>query len=621
MIETAVFRVFARSSLMAMLVALSACGGGGGSSAAPDDSAAGDNSDLQTVSEDILIGSYPILDTQPVNNSLMSSCASLPAPNSASTITGTVRYARVPITNSGLNYSASVRLPVRAVVVQAVDASGGQCSESVVASALTNGAGEYGLMVPENLVVCVEVRAQMIRDSQAGGGGASWDIQVSDNSNSNAPYYLVDSRVATPSDEPLRDLFAPSGVQEGSSNYTGARAAAPFAILDSVCEALDTVVAVDSDVQLPLLHLRWSVNNIAVSGAIEEGEIGGAFFRKLQIIDTSGNVLGFSNEIFLLGDEGSNTDEYDPHVINHEMGHYIANALFRSDGFGGEHLLGDRLDMRTAFDEGWSDAFSAIALDEVSPLVLDEPKIYRDSLGVNQSQTFRFSMDVNGPNLSGWYSESSVYSVIYNLFDSVNDGVVDTLSLNFQPIYDTLSSSSYQSSDAMLSIFSFINQLKLRTDNDLAIDTLLAEENFESINDDFGSGEEAQNNDIAFRDDVEPIYTPLVLGVGGTVCSNNQFGLVNKLSVTQFLQFDATENRNYTITVDPVTGSFSNGQAILDVFQRGSKLATAAAASPGAQIQRSLQFQGIVVLALYDSANGDVDAVDTSRRCFVVTVE
>ena len=71
-----------------------------------------------------------------------------------------------------------------------------------------------------------------------------------------------------------------------------------------------------------------------------------------------------SQHIALLADLTEDTDEFDQHVIAHEFGHYIEYNFSRADNIGGSHGLGDKLDPRVAFGEGFGYAFAAIVLND-----------------------------------------------------------------------------------------------------------------------------------------------------------------------------------------------------------------------------------------------------------------
>jgi hypothetical protein len=598
---------------------LSACGGGGGGGSSAPAEIDDTSSDLDQVLNSS--GGFPELAQLPVNNAAMDSCKSTAAIPTGSNITGVVEYQRVPLPvpfagSRGLDYANTVELPARGVVVQAVEAIGGSCSESVVATGLTNSRGEYGLTVPVNQPVCVEVRAQLYRD--ASNGGAGWDVQMVDNTNASAAYYLTDrSIIATSDEQPIRNFLAASGAEGGMSVYSAERAAAPFAILDTICEAIDTLVAVDAEIDLPTLLVNWSSNNVVAEGDVEAGEIGGAFYRATYLI-RGNTVTTVGHEIFLLGDEGVNTDEYDSHVITHEFGHFVTGALSRFDALGGEHFLGDSLDMRLAFEEGWADAFSAIALDGATTL-LTSPQIYRDSSGDNQGRAFYFSLD-NNPYNRGWYSESSVYSTLYNSFDSSNDSI-DTLSLGFASLYDVLTNAAYKNSAALLSVYTFFNRLKQLGADAVAIDMLLADEDIEPVVDDYGSNEDIANNDgMSAREDVFPLYHELLLNTDVTVCSNDQFGLANKLSVNQYLRFNAASSKTYRFEITPLSTS---AQALLELYQRGNLLGAESysASARGESLVADFTLSGEYVILLSDVNNADPESDAGGRRCFTVRVK
>ncbi|ARN75917.1 hypothetical protein [Oceanicoccus sagamiensis] len=613
-----------RVVLLLLPLVLVACGGGGGGG-----SGGGERSPVEEqppVEEldpaSFLDGGFSSVST-PENNSALTSCAALSPVPAESTLTGRVFYQRVPLTRFGLDYSAIISMPMRGVVVEAVDASNGQCSQTVLATTLANANGEYGLSVDANQAVCVQVRAQLFRDG--GSAGASWNIQLTDNTAGNAPYYLLDNTIATPAELPLRDLLAGAGVEAGFSDYTLPRSAAPFAILDSVCEALDTLVRADSDIEFPLLAIRWSeLNNAAEiesEQSIEQGDIGGSFYRQ-QFITRGAEIIASTHEIFLLGDEDSNTDEYDPHVITHEFAHYLTGSFGRYDALGGPHSIGDHLDLRLALEEGWADAFSGIALERAAEENAAVPSNYRNSLGIDQSRTSRFALDASSYAVAGWYSEASVASIMYNLFDTNNDGA-DELSLGFSPIFQTLTSPAYRSSDSLVSLFTFINQLKQQRTEDAAIDLLVASQDTEAVVDDFGSDEDIANNDIAADEDVATVYTALAIGSAIDICSNNQYGTVNKLAVNQFLLLDTEASKNYRFTVTPGNGVVGNGRAVVNVYRQGEEVTGRQALVDGSVLSFSQRLDGstryIMTLAHADYLEGLDETV--GRRCFSVLVE
>ncbi|MCR8924321.1 hypothetical protein NO559_16220 [Dasania sp. GY-MA-18] len=603
-------------SLIAVsLLLLQACGGGGGGGgsggSAPVAPAVGNNSSADK--HDAFSGGFKAIQTVINNNAAMNSCTSVVGAPVGSTISGQILYERVPLFGAGLSYAGTTNAPARGVVVEAVAASGGSCGTTVIDTTLTDGNGDYGLIVPLTQPVCVQVRAQMYRSSV--GGGGSWDFQVSDNSNNNSPYYLLDTTPATPTADPVRNLLAGSGWNSTQSRYTGSRSAAPFAILDSSCHALEDVLTADSDINLPTLHFRWSKNNNEADGNLSDGDVGGAFFSITNKVNGSGSIIDQAIEIFLLGDDGFDTDEYDQHVITHEFGHYITAMEARSDSFGGSHALGDELDMAVAFDEGWGDAFSGLVLDTASVTHVPTPHIYQDTYGPAQQRVFKFNLETAGVGTKGWFNESSVYKTIYNLFDPDEGSGFDRLQLSFSQLYDSLV--AIRNSKSIISIYTFIDRLK--TDNPAdasAIDTLVANESI-VVNDQYGSGQTipaglAANN----NDDVIPVYLTANAGVNQTACSNTQFGAFNKLSVGRYVRFNAPSSRSYTLSLTPV----SNGKPGVEIYKAGNYISGAERATSGGLSFDVYLSAGMHVLLVYDLDNIEDDARVGVRKCFTLRV-
>ena len=101
-------------------------------------------------------------------------------------------------------------------------------------------------------------------------------------------------------------------------------------------------------------------------------------------------------------------------MIVHEAAHYFEDKLSRSDSVGGSHGPGDYLDMTVAFGEGFGNAWSAIISDNPS---------YRDSSGDGQGDGFEINIESDVDSAVGWFSETSVQRIIYDLYDSNDDGV------------------------------------------------------------------------------------------------------------------------------------------------------------------------------------------------------
>jgi len=459
-------------------------------------------------------------------------------PQAMVTVSGKVQYEFVPPSANcfGLNYSAIVVRPIRQATVQIIDDGSG----AVIDSALSNDTGDYSFTVTANTMVRLRVRAELIR----GGANPSWNVEVRDNTAntgsplSQRPLYVLDGATFDSGGLPMtRDLTATTGW--GGASYTGVRAAAPFSVLDTIYSVMSVMLAEDPQADFPALDAFWSVNNSSVEGTgtfdeiIASGEIGTSFY--------------FVDRLFLLGMANDDTEEFDDHVVVHEWGHYFEDNFSRSDNIGGAHGLGDFVDMRLAFGEGFATAMSGIGLND---------PVYCDTGGAAQGSRFlRIDIENGGFGTEGWYNEISVMNLLYDLWDTNNDGA-DTGSLGFGPIINVLTGTQAVTS-AFTSIFSFATGLKAQNPGQAAlIDGILTEHSISSAGIDiYGSSE---TNDAGTAFDVLPIYTTIVPDGVSTIniCSNDQFDGNfdgNKLSTHRYLRMTVTNPSPLTFTVITTT--------------------------------------------------------------------
>jgi hypothetical protein len=456
------------------------------------------------------------------------------APDSV-TVSGRVTFDRVPqdSVSGGLDYESTRSDPVRGATVEAVAENG-----SILSADVTDDRGDYSLVVPSQTTLTIRVRAEMVRT-----GRPAWSFRVIDNIEGML-YAIESGSFSSGTQGVVRNMRAASG-WDGSA-YSEARAAAPFAILDTVYEQLQLVLEVDPDLVFPELELNWSPLNRSSSDF--NPELG-------EIITTAYFSFEQPVAIYVLGDENVDTDEYDEHVVAHEWGHYLEDQLARSDSIGGSHTIFGFLDPRLAMSEGWSNAWSAMALDD---------SVYKDTSGFGQASAFSFDIESNTTFNPGWYNESSIHSVLYDVFDQSNDGI-DTIGLGFGPIYRTLTG-AYGNGVPLTTIFSFMTGLKAdepgATD---AVNALLEGQNIVGIGmDEWGSTE---TND-AGTTDVLPVYA--VQRDGGapvTACSISSFGTYNRLSTRRFLRLRISSDGIYEFRVRGPDGS--DPDAVLYTFGVG----------------------------------------------------
>lgn len=437
-------------------------------------------------------------------------------------VSGVARFDSVPgsTANGALNYAGTIQKPIRGATVEILNAA----NDAVLASTASDGSGAYTASIATAgglTQVKIRVRAQSVRTA---AGAPTWNFAIRDNTAANAMYVIDTAPIALSAATLTRDVLAQSGW--GGAGYTAARAAAPFAILDAVYEALNRTATAAPTQVWPSLSLFWSVNNVPVDGNIAAGQIGTTFYGGP---DNTG-----VHRIFVLGAANTDTDEYDSHVITHEWGHFFQAAVSRDDSIGGPHSGNDRLDMRVAFSEGWGNAWSGIALND---------PVYRDSGGANQQAGFAFNVSTMPTVQPGWYKEDSNQYLIWTLNQTYG----------FTPIWQAMTG-GVRTNLAATSIYSFASTLKtVLPANAVAINTLLASQNI-VVNDAFGTGE--TNSGGISVVDLFPIYKTFVApATTQQLCVTSAAGVFNKLGNINYTRFTALTARAYTFTlaggVDP----------------------------------------------------------------------
>jgi hypothetical protein len=411
------------------------------------------------------------------------------------TVSGVVSYESVPPAANcrGLDFAATVSRPIRGATVQLLNASSGAQLGSTVSSA----SGNYQFTgVPGNTSVTLRVRAEL-KDPVAPG----WDVEVRDNyvegGSDNGqfppaglftrPLYVADSNAFSTGASNVARNFTVSSGWDGA-DYSGDRAAAPFAILDAIYEAMSFIRATDSTADFPPLDAYWSVNNVS-SGSVDltTGEIGTSSYYK--DIDS----------LFILGDAADDTDEFDRHIIAHEWGHYFEDAFSRSDSAGGAHFLGEALVAPLAFGEGWAHALAG--------MVLDNP-VYCDTGVPGTNEGGGFSTETSNLGVPGWFNEISVATLLYDLWDTGVDGT-DDRSIGFQPIYRVMTGPQIVT-EGFTSVFSFATELRssLGPEDAAFLDAQLAREDIVA-----GAGLDTwateETNDAGVPGNISPLILPL----------------------------------------------------------------------------------------------------------------
>jgi hypothetical protein len=432
-----------------------------------------------------------------------------------------VQYDAVPSTytpastTGTLSFAQAVHKPVRNGVIQILQGT------SVIGTAVTDATGHYtATYAPSGTA---EIRVYALART------VTPSIQVQDNTDNNAVWAVY---APITNGNTQVDIYCPTG-WSGSAFDPTARLAAPFAVLDTMYSAAQAFLSVRPAVAFPGLKVNWSPNNAPEPGDSTLGQIGTSHYSPA------------SNQIFVLGKAGADIDEFDTHVIAHEWGHFFEANLSRSDSPGGKHGPGDILDPRIAFGEAWGNALSA--------MVLKEP-IYFDCLwsGANlrcfgwDSETAPNPTDDPTPSA---FSESSLLRALYDLYDAPTAAEpFDKVSLGLGPIYDAMVGPE-KTTQSVTTIASFITALKAQpTVVEADVDTLLAEVNIGSIQNEFGRND-TNLTDIFTNATSLPFSGAIALGGGNlpNTWQQNQYYVFAGTGAAMTLDANSTEDVAITV--------------------------------------------------------------------------
>jgi hypothetical protein len=447
----------------------------------------------------------------------------------------------------------------------------------------------------------VRMKAELRRS-----GGPSWLVTVRDNT-ANDALYAVDTGAFNSGAAALRrDVHAGSGWN--GAGYGATRAAAPISILDAAWQAMQLVLDAEPGIAFPELKMYWSTRNVPCSegaggfcdgtaAARARGEIGTSFYAAIGSQGAS---------IYVLGSADSDSDEFDQHVLAHEWGHYYQDNFSRDDSLGGPHSLNERLDLRVAFSEGWGNAFAG--------MVKGDP-LYRDSFGSLQRSDFSIDVERNAVTFPGWFSEASVQSIFYDLFDAASDGV-DTVSLGFGPIHAAMRG-PIRTSPSFTSIYALVNALRAAQPGQAdAISALSTGQLILTAPDDFGSGETNAGGDARNL----PIFPVMTNGATRPICSNLPTGgtaaMYNKLGNRRFLRFTLTVSS--TVAIAARNGRSGTDPDIV-LYAAGVERGRAEEETSGTEILTLPLPAGTYVAEVYEYSNIQGTAPRGSE-CFDVTL-
>lgn len=488
-----------------------------------------------------------------------------PPSGAEQTLSGTVTYDYVPVSlpegsTSGvaLNYSATEPRPARGVQVELLDEHG-----EVLKRTVTDHEGEYQFDVAAQMPVRVRVLASTQRE-----GVPAWDVEVRDNTQRNALYALDGTLRSTGDEDSRRDLHAASGWNDNA--YTEPRAAAPFAVLDTLYEGQQRILKYSPEQVFPPLTVYWSANNVPAQGDIAKGEIGTSYY--------------LDGDIYLLGAADLDTDEFDRHVVMHEWGHYLEHRLYRSDTPGGPHSRQSLLDMRVAFSEGFANAFAA--------MMLDDPQ-FADSMGMAQARGGSFVVGEESDGLRGWYSQISVGNIVYRYYSS------EANQRDYGLLHTALRDPEYRQAQSLTSIYLFAAQVHRYREG--VLNEFLLEEQIVGRGQ-WGAGETNHGGSRASL----PVYLGQIAdGEPMRACTVGQYGQYNKLLNRQYLALTIDPAGEYTIELEAEDSAGADLGYTL--FKRGEVIERSERQSLNRLEQAVALEPGEYVLEAYDWRNLDAD--------------
>jgi hypothetical protein len=288
-------------------------------------------------------------------------------------LSGQALYQKVEVTDNGLDMEQTSLKPIRNARIEVYDAG----TQSVISVSDTDNNGEFVVAVPPeatDLVIRAVSRLRYV------------DLKVEDNTNGSQFYFISSSDIDMrdrPGKVPIVDRTRTSGA---------------FNILEQIERANDFVHAADSQFLPFPFAIFWSERNQNKPGSFKDGFVGTTFFSLT------------SSTAYILGDRNTDSDEYDDSVLIHEYAHMLAAKFSRDDSNGGAHHLGDNLDPRVAWSEGWANFFSGAVRGD---------SVYRDSSGPGGANVLRFDLEDNYPpgSWTGYGSETSVQALLWDFLD------------------------------------------------------------------------------------------------------------------------------------------------------------------------------------------------------------
>ena len=545
-------------------LALSACGGGGGGTASTEQAPAGAQPGAPG----------------PAATAGTAATTGTPARPASVRVQGRVRFESIPVrAGVGLDPGGRSLKPARGLTLEWVDTAGRS-----LAKTRTDAAGAYAVTLPARASAVLQIYASMV---QSEGTAGRWQVEVLDNTAQGALWGVKSAPLPIGNGDQTVDTVIPAGWMTrpdgGSAVVAALRLAAPFAILDTVYENQARVLAATPGTVFPPLAVLWSpANRPSTRVDPATGEFLGTAFQPLETIGV----------MVLMGRQGVDTDEYDGTVISHEWGHYFQRAFGRDDSVGGSHRSGDLLDRSVAFSEGFSTAWSGIALGQ------DE---YVDSFGERQGDTVTIALGTPPTQDAGWFNEHSVRYLLWKL--QARFGAGPLLQAMRGPLRTGAAATGIHAFHAALKLVSPVAAEVLAA--------LLPAQGIQPGADAWGVGETNHGGSTVAL----PMARPLLPGVPlPGVCVSNALDPRrehNKLGEIAYLRLSVATAGSYRVTVSGPQASDPD----LRIGDGSGTVALAVDAAPAVQAASAQLAAGDYLLAVRDKN------LSSDSTCFTVAIQ
>ena len=325
-----------------------------------------------------------------------------PAAAGNTNVTGNITFARVPFATAAQDPTvasgmrAPIQQPARGVIVRALNAG----THAVLATGSTDNLGNYSLSVAANTTITIQVVARMLRD--ASQALPRWDVRVQDGTTGNNPYTTPIRRVSIPAPAPRTTCAIPTGISAAGA-ATGTRASAPFAILDTMYQGIQTVLGVAPTTNFPALIVDWG------------SQADGTFF-------SSGNpqYIALLSDLARIPTSSTSTS-------SHTSSATTSKTTSRAPTTSAAHTAWATSSIRASLSAKDSvtpspPSCSTIRWRATAPMTTGIcGPAFSTSRPIRQPRPWR-----GNDNYGCWCSESSVWSMLWDLYDNAadaNDGI------------------------------------------------------------------------------------------------------------------------------------------------------------------------------------------------------